>query len=216
MYLCAMENCYVYIHKKADTKEIFYVGIGSQLKYKRAYQMYSTKRNSIWNRIVKKHGVLVEVINDNLTREQAVSIEIELIKKYGRIDLGTGVLCNMTNGGDGCNGIKNRVSGMKGKKMPIDSYNRTRKYLTGRILSEETKQKMSISRLGKKHSKEHIEKIKAGISNANYKGKIIINTKTKEEFNSISKAATFYGLSISSLNRKLNGKYKNDTDLAFK
>lgn len=46
--------------------------------------------------------------------------------------------------------------------------------------------------------------------------RIIVNTKSNQEFNSISKAAIFYGISISTLNRKLNGKHKNDTDLVFK
>jgi len=211
-----MENYYVYIHRKADTNCIFYVGVGSQKNYKRAYQTTKSKRSDLWHKIVNKHGLIVEVLYENISKENAFSIEIDLISKYGRIDLGNGILCNMTGGGDGCTGIKNRVSGMKGKKMPIESYDRTRKYLTGRIISEETKQKMSLAKKGKKHSKEHIEKIKIGISKSNYKGRIIVNTKSNQEFNSISKAAIFYGISISTLNRKLNGKYKNDTDLVFK
>ena len=96
-----MKNCYVYIHKKADTKEIFYVGIGNQLKYKRAYELTKTRRSKEWTQVFEKHGVEVEIYADNLTRKQAIEIEISIIDKYGRIDLGTSIKVNMTKGGDG-------------------------------------------------------------------------------------------------------------------
>lgn len=61
--------------------------------------------------------------------------EIELIKKYGRSDLGTGPLVNMTEGGDG------------------------NKYWLGKKLTEATKQKMSSVKLGKTYSKESRQKM---------------------------------------------------------
>lgn len=207
-----MNNYYVYIHKKATNGQVFYVGIGSQKNKKRAYQTTKNKRNEIWHRIVNKYGLIVEILFENISKESAFSIEIELIKKYGRIDLGTGCLSNRTNGGDGCGNI----SGMKGKKMPIASYEKVRAFLTGRVISDETKKKMSIAKIGKKHSKEHTEKIKKTLLEGTYNSKIVINTKTNQEFNSISKAANFYNLSVSDLNRKLNGKRKNNTDLILK
>lgn len=49
-----------------------------------------------------------------------------------------------------------------------------------------------------------------------YKGRTIVNVKTNETFKSISEAARFYNIEISTLNRKLNGKTKNDTNLIIK
>jgi hypothetical protein len=37
----------------------------------------------------------------NLSEEEAFDYEIKLIAQFGRIDLGTGCLCNHTNGGQG-------------------------------------------------------------------------------------------------------------------
>lgn len=44
------------------------------------------------------------VIRIHTTEQQAKASECRLIKRYGRIDTGTGVLCNLTEGGDGTKG----------------------------------------------------------------------------------------------------------------
>ena len=87
----------VYIHKTLDTKEVFYVGIGK--KESRAYRVDS--RTSIWKNVVSKHGLLVEITHNDIVWEEACSIEKYLIAFYGRRDLGTGTLVNMTEGGEG-------------------------------------------------------------------------------------------------------------------
>ena len=95
---------YIYKHIRLDTNEIFYIGIGSQDKYKRAFSLI--KRNKFWKNIVSKTEFKVEIIEDGLTWEQACEKEKELISLYGRRDLNTGTLVNMTNGGDGTFGVK--------------------------------------------------------------------------------------------------------------
>lgn len=87
----------VYKHFKLDTKELFYIGIGGSMKRVSSHR----SRNQLWHNIVAKHSFYAEIHIDNINYQQAKEIEIELIKKYGRIDLCTGVLCNMTDGGDG-------------------------------------------------------------------------------------------------------------------
>lgn len=95
---------YVYRHLQADTGTPFYIGVGKKegntldRMYRRAN---STKyRNNFWNNIVNKHGfiseILVESDDDNFIKKK----EVEFISLYGRKDLGSGLLCNLTSGGD--------------------------------------------------------------------------------------------------------------------
>lgn len=96
-----MEQYYVYTHLNPHTKEIFYVGIG---KGNRAWNQWAG-RNKFWDNYVNKYGFEVEIIAENLTRNQAGKIEIELIAHLGRrqIDEG-GTLVNRSSGGDGGSG----------------------------------------------------------------------------------------------------------------
>lgn len=114
---------YVYCHYKSGTDEVFYVGIGSDNKFKRAYSING--RNKLWLRIASKYKFDVGILSTNLSWEEACLKEIELISTHGRIDLKNGVLCNMTSGGDGksnnvCS-IKTRVlmsKSKRGTKLP--------------------------------------------------------------------------------------------------
>jgi hypothetical protein len=90
------KKTYVYLHRRKDTGQIFYIGIGVR---RRAYQ--KIHRNDMWHNVVNKYGYTIEIIHRNLTQEEAFDIEIKLIKKYGRRDLGLGYLVNMTDGGEG-------------------------------------------------------------------------------------------------------------------
>jgi hypothetical protein len=150
----------VYQHIRKDTNEVFYVGIGKDVK--RAYQKKS--RNKYWNNIVNKAGYYVEIIYPNLEWKLACNMEQYLIEAYGRIDLGTGCLVNLTNGGDGTLGIKQsfdhiekRVSKIRGKKM--------------KPKSEENRKKLSENHQSKKEGyvnpmqgKKHNEVTKKKIS----------------------------------------------------
>lgn len=107
----------VYKHIRLDTNEVFYVGIGSQKK--RAYSTY--KRSKFWHSIIEKTDYEVVILKENVSVEEAYQMEKDLIKFYGRRDLGLGTLVNMTDGGDG---------------------------RFGAIASEETRRKMSQSRKG--------------------------------------------------------------------
>lgn len=90
---------YIYKHTRLDNNEVFYIGIGSDDEYKRAYT--SKGRNPHWKRIVNISEYKVDIIEDNLSWNIACKKEIELIKKYGRRNHKTGTLCNITEGGEG-------------------------------------------------------------------------------------------------------------------
>jgi hypothetical protein len=91
----------VYRHRRLDNNKIFYIGVGSNEK--RAY----TKRNRsiFWNRIISKSDYCVEIIQNNLSQEDAFELEMFLINIYGRQDNKTGILCNLTDGGEGRSNI---------------------------------------------------------------------------------------------------------------
>ena len=99
---------HIYRHIRLDKNEPFYVGIGLDDIPKRAYET-KKRRSQWWNNIVNKYGYSVDILFENVTIDFAKEKEKEFISLYGRIDLGTGTLCNQTNGGDGINGWKASV-----------------------------------------------------------------------------------------------------------
>ena len=156
-------NYYVYAHLNPKTNEIFYIGLGTG---KRKNE-FKSGRNKHYINYVKKYGFpLVEILKENLTKEEACSLEIELITKYGRRGIEPkGILLNKSKGGEGGNlgtiqskETRNKKSkAMKGKKMH----------------SAEQKEKWSKNRKGKKNKwdPEHIKKDKGRKKPNGFKGK---------------------------------------------
>lgn len=102
---------YLYRHIRLDKDEPFYIGIGTKtgLKdstrsnrtiYSRAYS--KQRKNSIlWNNIIRKTNYTVEILFESNDYDFIKEKEIEFISLYGRINLKTGTLANLTEGGDG-------------------------------------------------------------------------------------------------------------------
>lgn len=143
----------VYRHIRLDTNEIFYIGVGARKA--RAY----TKdfRNKFWHNIVNKHGYKVEIIVELKNYEDALKLEKAYIAKYGRLDLGTGQLCNMTEGGEGVLGYvfsdehKAKISkANKGRKFSEEAKKNMSNAQKGRIVTEEHRQKISKILTGRK------------------------------------------------------------------
>ena len=87
----------VYRHRRLDNNQVFYIGVGADER--RAFQKKS--RSIFWKRIISKTNYSVEIIKRNLTQDEAFELETFLIDLYGRQDNKTGILCNLTDGGDG-------------------------------------------------------------------------------------------------------------------
>lgn len=120
-----------------------------------------------------------------------------LISFYGRRDLGLGILCNLTDGGEGAPG--KIVSEETRKKMSSKRKGKPCTY----IANQQTKKKMSESR---KKVKDSIDTInKRAISNS----KSIINKTTGEIFPSLILAAASIDRKPSTVCCMLKGKLPN-------
>jgi hypothetical protein len=144
---------YLYRHIRLDKNEPFYIGIGSDSDFKRAYSLKD--RNQYWHNIVNKSLYEVEILIDNIDWKFACEKEKEFIKLYGRKDLKKGTLVNLTDGGDGVYGLK--FSNESKNKMSIAQKNK-------KPITEETRYRMSLAsksrdvgsyRRGKKLTDEH-------------------------------------------------------------
>lgn len=204
-----MNDKCVYRHRRLDTNKIFYIGIGNN---KRPYS--KCNRNKHWKRIVNKCGYSVEILYENLSVENAIELEIFLIEIYGRIDNKTGILCNQTDGGDGC------VNLSKEKKLSISNK------LTGKTHSDETKYKMSNSHKGKKFTKEHrlnLSKLNKGRKHtkefcdtiSNKISKQIINIETEEIYKNIETLSKIININQNTLRCKVIGRTKNNTPYLY-
>ena len=112
---------YTYAYLRED-KTPYYIGKGT------GDRIYSTNRRV--NPPKDKSRVIY--LKQNLTEEEAFRHEIYMIDVFGRKDLGTGILVNMTNGGEG---------------------------VSGWVPSEETKMNISVANKGKTHSEESRKKM---------------------------------------------------------
>jgi hypothetical protein len=142
----------VYQHKRLDNNELFYIGIGKTEK--RAYS--KNGRNRYWNRIALKVGYKVEIIFEGLTWKEACNKEKELIKEYGRKDLNTGILVNMTSGGEGTLEILKTLSDEHKKNISLA--------MIGKFQSKEKKEKLRVARASQVFTKERNTKISKSVA----------------------------------------------------
>ena len=107
---------FLYRHVRPDKNEPFYIGIGTNRDYTYSNYSYSElyhrayskqKRNPIWKRIVNKNNgkYQVEIRLESNSYSFIKQKEKEFIKFYGRKDLKTGTLANLTDGGEGTFGV---------------------------------------------------------------------------------------------------------------
>ena len=129
---------YTYAYLRED-RTPYYIGKGKEDR------IYSKQKN------IKppKDKSRIIFLKKNLTEEEAFKHEIYMIDVFGRKDLGTGILHNRTDGGEGSSGcIPSEET-----KRKLSEVNK------GKIVSEETRKKISETSKGKTLSEEHIKKI---------------------------------------------------------
>lgn len=91
---------YVYVHRRASDNKPFYVGKGSG---RRAWQITGKSRNMYWHRVKDKHGLIVELVFEDLTEEEAFDLEKNTILEFEYFDY---PLTNMSLGGEGNSGLE--------------------------------------------------------------------------------------------------------------
>jgi len=111
---------YVYALKNPEIHQPFYIGVGKEnrrssvrrelsheldaLKLRNGKKLYRPNKHKLYTilQILDKGlKVEIEIIHRFQTEVEAFQLEVLLIYFYGRRDLGTGILTNMTDGGEG-------------------------------------------------------------------------------------------------------------------
>lgn len=149
-------NYYVYQYLNEDQTP-YYIGKG------KGNRAYSTAHNTI---VPPKDRI--SFVAENLSEQEALDLEIELIAKYGRKIDKSGILDNLTAGGDGgrsgfkhYESTKQKLREARAKQVTTDeTREKMRQAHTGRVHSKETREKMSKSATGRKKSPEELAKIK--------------------------------------------------------
>jgi hypothetical protein len=125
-----MNDYYVYGHYKIGEDNIpFYIGFGRGRRAKS-----KEKRNKHWHSVVDKYGYQVKLLCEQITKNEAKQLEVQLIGMFGRSDIGKGPLVNKTNGGDSSNGKKfekGHVTWNKGIPLAEDAKRKMIKTKTG-------------------------------------------------------------------------------------
>lgn len=172
---------YVYGYIRLDTNTYFYIGKGTGIRYKRI-----DLRSNHFKNIINSTDCAVEIIADDLTEQEALDLEQNIIEKlvfeegysiefdyHTEKNSGFNHLVNNTYGGEGISGYKHtdetkkkcthykENNGMYGKRGELSPH------------------------YGKKYTKDHKNKIKM----SNPKRKRVYCIELDREFNSYREAA---------------------------
>ena len=149
---------YTYAYLRED-KTPYYIGKGA-----------GDRAHHKGKRCVKppKDKSRIIVLKHNLTEEEAFWHEIYMIAVFGRKDLGTGILHNRTDGGEGSSGA---IMSEESRKKMSEAKKGENNPNYGKPRTEETKTKISKLNKGKLRSDEfrrRMSEVNTGKNNPNY------------------------------------------------
>jgi hypothetical protein len=174
-------------------------------------------------------------VQEGLTEKEAFDLEKYCITLYGRVDLGTGILRNLTDGGEGKSGfvvsedVRRKISeAQQGEKHYFFGQNHhedTKKKISeamrgekhplwGKTHSQESKRKMSRSKQGENNNRfgtQHSQETKLKIKLAKVKYLYEFIDKDGEVYiaDCLSDFCKQYGLSVGQLSQVVNGKVQH-------
>jgi hypothetical protein len=193
-----MNNYYTYAYLRED-KTPYYIGKG------KGFRLYVKKRIVP---LPSKDRIIY--LKRNLTEQEAIKHEVYMIAVFGRKDNGTGILRNLTDGGEGTSGwvpsseTRKKFSEInKGRTASDETKRKMSESQRGRTHSEETKRRISSSQKGKILSEEH--KLRMSESR---KGKNI-SEETKKKMSESQKGRTHSAVTKKSISDALSGKKKS-------
>ena len=127
---------YTYAYLRKD-RTPYYIGKGKKGRIHSTHRKFKPPKDK--SRII--------FLKQNLTEEEAFRHEVYMIAVFGRKDLGTGILHNRTNGGEGPSGaVRNDETRKKMSEAKKNMSEETKRKLSeakkGRIVSKETRMKL--------------------------------------------------------------------------
>lgn len=193
-----MGNYTVYMHVTPNNKK--YIGITCKSTAHRWANGNGYKKNVLFYRAITKYGwdnIQHIIIAKDLSKEEACSLEVELIKKYNTTDPTYGY--NVSTGGEsGTNGVKYGPEfGQKVRDRMIGEKNMN----YGKKFSEETRRKLSEARKGKWSDRQKAALTKVHESMR----KQVICVDTGEVFCSITEAAKYVGCNEKGISAACSG-----------
>ena len=180
-YTLSMEKFYTYAYLRED-RTPYYIGKGC------GRRCYSQARHRV--KVPSKERIIF--LKKNISEADAIKHERYLIAVLGRKDLGTGILRNLTEGGEG-------TAGWRMPKHMKDAMSVRHK---GKSLSPEHLEALRLSNVGRSKSSEEVAAIKAGLNKAIT---LVAPSGILLTFSSRKDCWSWLGCSRNVLTRLLNG-----------
>ena len=156
---------YTYLYKDPKTNVPIYIGKGTN---ERAWDHLVSKSHlgNLLRKRIREGYEIHPIINFEVDEQTALFMEEVWIEQYGRLDIKTGTLLNLTNGGEGTSGRKHteetkRKIGEANAKSLLGHYptqetiEKRRVGQTGKKRTDASKELMSQKALGKSKSDQH-------------------------------------------------------------
>lgn len=188
---------YVYAYLRASDNTPYYIGKGQGKRWQESHTVSVPKDRS-----------KIVFLEKNLSNIGACALERRYIRWYGRKDLGTGILRNRTDGGEGNVGLKMPESAKEkirqfrtGRKLPKEQVEKNRKMDRSYMKTEEYRKIMSLVKkgvpsplIGRRGYTFNSKKVKGP------DGKIYVSMKEAADLNNIT-----YTKFVSDLKTNKNG-----------